>query len=815
MNGPELELIAAARRDAEQVWREAAALPDDGWPTADACSPPIAGYRLVGELHRGAQGVVYRAVQEITERTVAIKIMRRESCAAGENAARFEREVRALARLRHPSIVAIHDTGVVRGQLYFVMDLIDGVPLDAWIADQGGAVEPRRLAALFAEICEAVGAAHVRGVIHRDLKPTNVLVDRGATPLVLDFGLAKFVDGDGPEGSAMTRTGQFVGSLPWASPEQAEGRLDAVDVRSDVYALGVMLYQALTGRFPYDLSGTLRARLEAIVHAEPARAGSLRGRIDDELETIVHKCLSKSPERRYQNAGEVARDLRRYLAGDPIEAKRESGWYMLRKFAYRYRAMVASGVLVVGLILLGSVAITLQWRLAQRERDRAMQAERAAQAARDAAEQARAAEAAQRQEVEKLAARAREESARAEAVARFLEAMLQSADPQAAGRRDVSIRELLDRASGQVDRELAGNPAVLAQIRATLGKSYESLGLYEPAEQHLRGALAERRQALGEEHPETAAAMIALGNTLCQRGRFEEAQSHLARAVEILRRAFGEDDLRTLDAMWSSGALRRAMGRLEEAQAIFRDVLARQQGLLGVAHPSTLLTLESLGWVLMERGEMAAAEPLLREVVERRRSAQGAEHPQTLASLQGLATLCARRGDLAECEQIQREVLSVRRRVMGETHAMTLGSMSALAAALVALGRHDEADVLFRAVVEQARGAADRRGLLAEGLSGHATVLSARGEHAAAEPAWREALQIWTQERGPGDRQALQARVALARCLGLLGRHDEAVALLREAVENARQRADAAAEQALRDALDGLPATQPAERTTP
>lgn len=810
MSMPELELIAAARREAERMSQDEAVMQLDALSPGAGCGLSIPGYRLLSEIHHGAQGVVYRAVQEVTERPVAVKIIRRSPCAAVDDGARFQREVRALARLRHPSIVAIHETGVVCGQLYFVMDLVDGTPLDEWIAQQGAAVEPRRLAALFADICDAVGAAHVRGVIHRDLKPTNIRVDRTATPHVLDFGLAKFVDDDALDDAAMTRTGQFVGSLPWASPEQAEGRLDAVDLRTDVYALGVMLYQALTGRFPHDTSGTLRERLNAIVHAEPVRARALRRRIDDELDTIVHKCLSKTPERRYQNAGELCRDLRRYLAGEPIEAKRESGWYMLRKFAYRYRAAVAGGVLVVAVILLGSVVIAVQWRLAQRERDRAMQAKAAAHAARDAAEQARAAEAAQRLEVERLAAVAREESGRAEAVARFLEQMLLSADPQESAGRDVPVREILDRASLQVERELAGSPVVAAQVRETLGKSYESLGQLDLAEQHLRAAVEERRRTLGDEHPDTAEALGALGNTLCRRGRFDEARACLAQAVEILRRTYGQDDRRTLDARCSAAALERAAGRLDEAAATFRDVLARQQTLLGAAHPSTLVTLESLGWVLMDRGELDAAEAILTEVVHARQTALGPDHPQTLASLHGLATVRAQRGDLAQSEQIQREVLARRRRVLGDAHPGTLGSMCALGSCLVSLGRFDEADVLFRAVIEQARGA-DRRAQLAEALSGSAAALSGRGDHAGAERAWREVSEIWTQERGAADRRTTRARIALAQTLGMLGKREEALAQLREALVGVRQRADATAEKWINDALDGLP---PAPQTT-
>jgi len=325
-------------------------------------SDSIPGYAILGEIHRGAQGVVYRATQLATHREVAIKVMREGPISRPLDEARFEREVRILARLKHPNIVTIHDSGAIGGTHYFVMDCVDGVPLDLHFPEDEAITQKIEL---FAKICEAVTAAHLKGIIHRDLKPSNILVDSNGQPHVLDFGLAKALTeaDEATRARDMTITGQFVGSLPWASPEQADGAPDLVDLRSDVYSLGVMLYQLLTGRFPYTVIGKMRDVLGHILETEPIKPRAIRRDIDEELETIVLKCLAKDPERRYQMAGELARDLRHYLADEAIDAKRDSTLYVLRKQIRRHRAplVVAAGFVVL-LIVSSIVAWTLYLR---------------------------------------------------------------------------------------------------------------------------------------------------------------------------------------------------------------------------------------------------------------------------------------------------------------------------------------------------------------------------------------------------------------------------------------------------------------------
>jgi WD40 repeat protein/tRNA A-37 threonylcarbamoyl transferase component Bud32 len=341
-------------------------------------SDSLPGYQILREIHRGGQGVVYQALQRATKRKVAIKVLREGPFASKRDKARFEREVEVLGQLHHPNIVGIHDSGTASGQFYFVMDYIPGQPLDVWLASGQRSIEDTLR--LFSRVCEAVNAAHLRGIIHRDLKPGNIRIDGNGEPHVLDFGLAKTAAGT--DVSAMTMTGQFMGSMPWASPEQAEGLPEKIDTRTDVYSLGVILYQMLTGKFPYEVIGNMRDVLDRIMKADPVRPSTVRRQINDEVETIVLKCLSKERDRRYQTAGEIARDIHRYLVGEPIEAKRDSALYVIRKSLRRYRWVAMTGVAFVALIMTALTVSLGLWKTAENRLRRETEALREAQAQR-------------------------------------------------------------------------------------------------------------------------------------------------------------------------------------------------------------------------------------------------------------------------------------------------------------------------------------------------------------------------------------------------------------------------------------------------
>jgi len=347
------ELIEGALRAAKP--RTRAPSEEDLLPPADS----FPGYEIIREIHRGGQGIVYQAIQKTTKRKVAVKVLHMGPFAGSRGRARFEREVAILAQLEHPNIVSVLDSGVTSEaagkQCFYVMDYVSGQTLDAYLSSS--ASKPiQDILELFLKICDAVNAAHLKGITHRDLKPSNIRIDHSGEPHVLDFGLAKIVTGEVTESAEhpemMSMTGQFIGSLPWASPEQAEGAPSKIDIRSDVYSLGVILYQLLTGgKFPYQVIGNMRDVMDNILRAEPARPSTVRRQINDEVETIVLKTLQKERDRRYQSAGELAKDIKRYLTGQPIEAMRDSGWYMIRKAVRRHKLGFGAGAALLAVIV--------------------------------------------------------------------------------------------------------------------------------------------------------------------------------------------------------------------------------------------------------------------------------------------------------------------------------------------------------------------------------------------------------------------------------------------------------------------------------
>lgn len=357
----------------DQARRQVGAARAPSGPAVTLQAASLPGYEIVREIHRGGQGIVYQALQRSTRRQVAIKVMREGPFADQTDRARFQREVEILARLKHPNIVAIHDSGQSGGCFFYVMDYIAGQTLDTFVATEDRSIGD--LLEVFLKICEAVNAAHLQGVIHRDLKPSNIRVDADGEPFVLDFGLAKG-QADEQQASLMTIAGQFVGSLLWASPEQAEGTPGKIDLRTDVYSLGVILFHVLTRRFPYDVTGSMRSVMDRIMRAAPIRPSTIRKHISSELETIVLKCLHKERERRYQSAGELARDIRHYLAGEPIEAKRDSTLYVLRKQFRRYRVHVAVALGFMTLLAVALVVITSLYVASERAYRAAAESER-------------------------------------------------------------------------------------------------------------------------------------------------------------------------------------------------------------------------------------------------------------------------------------------------------------------------------------------------------------------------------------------------------------------------------------------------------
>jgi len=763
-------------------------------------SDSFSGYEILSELHRGGQGVVYQAIQKSTRRQVAVKVMKEGPFAGPSDKARFDREVQVLGQLKHPNIVAIHDSGVAAGSYYFVMDYIEGRPLDLHVA--AGAISERRQSRspkpahfglpiretmkLFLRICEAVNAAHVRGIIHRDLKPGNIRVDANAEPHVLDFGLAKVAAE--PGSSAMTVTGQFIGSLPWSAPEQAEGASNKVDVRTDVYALGVVLFQMLTGRFPYDVTGTMREVMDRITSQAPARPSVIRPGVDDEVETIVLKCLAKERDRRYQIAGELARDVERYLDGDPIEAKRDSAMYMLRKQLRRHRVPAFAALAVLLTLIAGFFVTLAAWRRAESQR-------KITEHALTQADEARAAETEQRRQVEQQRDRAvnAEEQARAsarealravqraEAVNDFMMRTLREADPRRGG-REITVREALDKASGEAVNAFGQQPEMEAAVRFQLGATYSSLGLLSEAKTQLEESLRTYDGEFAGDHDDYVKLYMTLGVVYHHLGRLDEAEALQRKAVAMADERLAIDDPDRFLTRHNLAVTLSERGKFQEAETLLRGVLTYRRLVKGNEGLETLTTLSALGWCLHNQKKPEEALPMYREAMERAERSHGKDHPDTITFTQNYAQALKSLGRVAEAEPLAREAVERARRVNGHDHPSTAVCIGNLAEILDERKQHGEAERLFQEALAIERKAYREGPAVVNRLKKLTKSYRDHEELKIAEPLAREAYDMSRRVLEPDHPDRLIAQSDLAWILWHNGNTAEAEPMLRDGI---------------------------------
>jgi len=656
----------------------------------------IGPYTLLERIGEGGFGTVYLARQdEPVRRRVALKIIKL-GMDTRQVIARFEAERQALAMMDHAGIARVLDAGATdAGRPYFVMELVRGVPVTEYCDRRNLDVKARL--DLFMEVCHAVQHAHLKGVIHRDLKPSNILVaeqDDRPVPKVIDFGIAKATSASPGDGAIHTQQRQLIGTPAYMSPEQADASGLDIDTRSDIYSLGVILYELLTGEAPIDdetlhsapvdqVSRIIRefepqrpsARLRRSAHSAdgerrtPARqpertAKSLRG----DLDLIVMKAIEKDRARRYETANALAMDIRRHLRSEPVLAGPPSPLYRFGKFARRNRVGLTAAACVFLALVAGLTAAGVGFRRASIERDRAV-------AARFEAEQAR------------------DES---EAVTGFLSNMLAAADPGRSG-RDVLMRDVLDVASASIDAELRDDPVVEARLRDTMGRTYLELGLYEEASRHLAPAYETRRSALGESHDATLSSLIAMARLAAARGEYDEAR----RLVESSLEEAEEDSPRALDAAHQLGVIDLLQARYEDAGERLRAVLERRETLLGPEHRETLETARALARLHREQGRWEEAASLMRRTLDAQRTSLGAEHPETLRTQSGLAWLTFRVSGAGEAASLYTQTLDACERVLGSEHPFTLGVAADFALTLLDAGEYDRAGAILSDRIER------------------------------------------------------------------------------------------------------------------
>ena len=741
------------------------------WAETDVSLPPgaptVEGYQILGRLGEGGMGAVWRAVQLSTRRDVALKLLGATAFGSERAQARFEREVELTARLEHPHIATIYDSGLRQGVYYYAMELIDGAHLDEHVVRRQ--LSQRQTLELMRTVCEAVQHAHQRGVIHRDLKPSNILVTEDGQPHVLDFGLAKtFLEGD--ERLTISADGDIAGTPAYMSPEQAAGRNEQIDTRTDVYSLGVILFRLVTGESPHDLSGTRYEVLRRIAEEDVRRPRELSRNVDKELEALLLKALAPAPDHRYASAGDLAQDLGNYLSGEPLTARKPTTAYFLAKRIRKYRVPVGLGA--AALLALAGLALFAYLRIAEQRN----LARTAAKREQEAANRERTA----RTEAETARETAQTEAKKATAVTEFLEDMLGSVDPAQARGRNVTVREVLDRAAARVGHEFAEQPQVEASLRDTIGSTYQALGRYDDAESQLRKAVDIRRRVLGANHGDTLASRENLAVAEGAKGEFAQAETTLREILAVRKRDGGERHRHTLTTQSNLAVLMANQAKYAEAEALHRKTLAARREVLGAAHPQTLTSMDHLATVLGSQGKYAEVERLHRKTLAAKRLALGADHPDTLASMDALALVLNVQGKHTEAEKIQREALAARRRILPPHHADTLTSTSNLAVILGARGRLDEAEKLHRQVLGISRRVLGEQHPDTLITMGHlALVVGARGKYAEAETLGRSALAAMRRTLPKDHPSTLRTMANLARALGAQGKHAEAETLYR------------------------------------